>query len=130
VLLSGLLWHGTPPALDRACSWRPHYLVISAHLIAELARAIARPKFHAVLARSGTDPRQRLGELRRLADIFDPPPLQAPLSRDPDDDAVLALAVAAPAEMIVSGDGDLRVLGAFGGIRIVTPAEALGLLQA
>ncbi|MCC7464345.1 MAG: putative toxin-antitoxin system toxin component, PIN family, partial [Gammaproteobacteria bacterium] len=46
-------------------------------------------------------------------------------SRDPDDDQVLAAALAAKAQMIVSGDKDLLVLGAFQGIPILPAALAL-----
>lgn len=45
--------------------------------------------------------------------------------RDPDDDIVLATALTAAADMIVTGDKDLLVLQNYEGIAIVTPAEAL-----
>ncbi len=125
VLLSGLLWRGTPHALIGQIRAGALGLVSSPALLAELAEVIARPKFRAILARSATDPALVLGELRRLADVIDPPPLPAPVSRDPDDDAVLALAVAAGADLIVSGDADVLVLGAHGGIPIIGVAAAL-----
>ena len=50
------------------------------------------------------------------------------ISRDPDDDHVIACALAAHAEMIVSGDKDLRVLREYHGIRIVSAREALNLI--
>jgi putative PIN family toxin of toxin-antitoxin system len=43
--------------------------------------------------------------------------------RDPDDDAVLATAIAGDAAAIVTGDRDLLVLGEHHGIRIVTPRD-------
>jgi uncharacterized protein len=49
---------------------------------------------------------------------------------DPDDDAVLACAVAAKADLVVSGDPHLLKLGQYEGVPIVTPAlavERLGL---
>lgn len=49
----------------------------------------------------------------------------AQTSRDPDDDEVLACAIAADADLIVSGDGDLLTLGSFRGIPIVTAASAV-----
>jgi putative PIN family toxin of toxin-antitoxin system len=47
--------------------------------------------------------------------------------RDPNDDMVLECAVVSGAQVIVSGDKDLLVLGSYQGIRIVTPAEYLSL---
>jgi hypothetical protein len=52
-------------------------------LLAELAEVMNRPKFEEILARSDTDAQRTLGELRRLAEIIDPPPLPAAVSRDP-----------------------------------------------
>jgi predicted nucleic acid-binding protein len=50
--------------------------------------------------------------------------------RDPDDDEVLALAVAAKVELIVSGDTDLLSLHSFQGVPILAPAEAVSLIDA
>ena len=44
---------------------------------------------------------------------------------DPDDDEVLACALAAKADLIVSGDSHLLNLKSYQGIEIVRPAEAL-----
>ena len=56
-------------------------------------------------------------------------PLPQPVCRDPDDDAVLALALQAQADVIVSGDQDLLVLGSFEGISILTARQALERMQ-
>ena len=47
------------------------------------------------------------------------------VARDPDDDHVLACALAASADLIVSGDSELLNMKAYQGIPIVSPAEAL-----
>jgi uncharacterized protein len=47
-------------------------------------------------------------------------PAIEPVCRDPDDDHVLAAALAAKADAIVTGDADLLVLGAYQGIRILS----------
>ena len=52
-------------------------------------------------------------------------PLPAPVCRDPNNKALLALAVAGNADPILSADADLSVLGGNAGIPIVKPAEAL-----
>ena len=41
--------------------------------------------------------------------------------RDPDDNAILACALEARADYLVTGDADLRELKIFEGVRIVTP---------
>jgi len=43
--------------------------------------------------------------------------------RDADDDAILACALAAESDYLVTGDTDLLALKVFRGIRIVTPRE-------
>jgi len=45
------------------------------------------------------------------------------LCRDPDDDSILACALEAGADYLVTGDVDLLELKIFKGIRIVTPRE-------
>jgi uncharacterized protein len=125
VLLSGLLWRGPPHALIEHARAGMLTVVSSPALLAELAEVIARVKFQTILARSNTNPERMLAELQQLAEIVDPPPLPAPVSRDRDDDAVLALAVACQADLIVSGDADLLTLGTHAGIPIVDAANAL-----
>ena len=54
----------------------------------------------------------------------------APVSvRDPDDAFVLASALEAQADVLVTGDKDLLVLGDTAGIRIITPRALLDMLK-
>jgi len=62
--------------------------------------------------------------------VIEPPALPQPVCRDPDDDEVLALAIAAQADLIISGDNDLLVLQQFNGIPILSPAQAAAMLGA
>ena len=125
VLLSGLLWPGKPHALIEQIRAGALTLVISPALLAELAEVINRPKFKPVLARSNTNPERMLAEVRLLAEVVDPPPLPEPVSRDPDDDAVLALAAATRPDFVITGDDDLLVLGTYAGIPILKATEAI-----
>ena len=54
--------------------------------------------------------------------------MQPVIAADPDDDAVIACAVAARADYIVSGDSDMRNLKRHAGISIVNARELVALL--
>ena len=66
-----------------------------------------------ILARSNTSRERSLVEVRELTEVIAPPHLAEPVCRDPDDDAVLALGIAASVDLIVSGDQDLLDLKIF-----------------
>jgi len=70
-------------------------------------------------------PDELLFAYAHLAEVIEAPDIEPTVIRDPADDRVLACGLAARAEMIVSGDKDSLILGAFKGIPIVDPAEAL-----
>ncbi len=50
------------------------------------------------------------------------------VSRDPDDDLILATAALAKADYLVTGDNDLLTIGEHQGVRIVTPRQFLDAL--
>jgi putative PIN family toxin of toxin-antitoxin system len=129
VLISGLLWRGLPHAVMKHVRAGTLTLVSSPALIAEFTDVINRPKFHAILFKAGVVADQLLEELSQLTELIDPAPLPAPVCRDPDDDAVLALAVAAEADVIISGDADLLTLGSFAKIRIMDAATWLAEIE-
>lgn len=57
--------------------------------------------------------------------LVEPFVLPIAICRDPDDDVVLGTAMAAGADMIVTGDRDLLVLDTYEGIRIRSPRQFL-----
>jgi putative PIN family toxin of toxin-antitoxin system len=102
----------------------------SSTLVAELAEVIARGKFAQRVLAAGLSAAELVQDYTRLAQIVESQPLRAPVSRDPDDDYVLACAVAAQANLIVSGDRDLLDLHEYQGIPILTTTDALQRLEA
>lgn len=68
-------------------------------------------------------------ELRCRAAVVKPAPLTAQICRDRNDDIVLGTAVAAQAQVIVTGDSDLLVLKEYRGVRILSPRQFLELLD-
>lgn len=125
VLLSALLWGGAPHAILEHARNGTITLISSPALLAELARVMERPKFDVIFLRTNTSRPHTLAEVRQLVEVIDPPPLPQPVCRDKDDDVVLALALAAQADMIISGDDDLLSINPFQGIPILAPAQAL-----
>jgi uncharacterized protein len=125
VLLSGLLWRGPAHALLEQVRNGSVTFLSSPELLTELADVLARSKFEAILSRSNSSREHMLAQVLQLAELTDPPPLAQPVCRDPDDDAVLALAIAALADVIVSGDDDLLSLTSFDNIPILNPVQAL-----
>lgn len=99
-------------------------------LLAELLDVLSREKFAARLAQAGLTPLFIVGELRRMARMVAPANVPRVIEYDPDDDHVVACAVAAQAECIVTGDKHLHNLGKqYKGIRIVSPSEALEFIN-
>ncbi len=80
------------------------------------------------LERRRSSPEEAVALYANLTALVDPKVLTIPVSRDPDDDAVLAVAIEVKADLIVSGDADLLVLVSYAGKPIVTPATGLGIL--
>jgi putative PIN family toxin of toxin-antitoxin system len=125
VLVSGLPWSGAPHALLTRVRAGTLSLVSSPAMLAELARVLSRHKFDDILLRSGRSRDRLLAEIHGLTELWDPVPLAHPVCRDPDDDALLALALAAQADCIISGDDDLLSLVIHEGMPILNVKQAL-----
>lgn len=129
-LVSGVISADGPPRrlLDGTRA-QVFELCSSATLLAELLDVLTREKFAARLIKAGLTPQGIVMELRRMAYVVAPTQVPRVIAADADDDHVLACAVSAQAELIVSGDKHLHSLnGQYQGIRIVRPAEAIGII--
>jgi len=124
-VISGLLWSGTPRRVLDAARAGTIELFTSAVLLAELEDVLSREKFAQRLALVGLTPRDLVLGYAALALLVDPAAIDPVVVADPDDDFVLACAVAADAEIIVSGDSHLLNLKKYQSIHILTAAELL-----
>ncbi len=127
VVVAGLLWNGHPRNLLDSAINGDVTLFSSPALIDELAHTLNYPKFsQRIAAHCATTPSALTVRYSALVTLVTPSEVPRVIEQDADDDQVLACALASNANLIVSGDKHLRSLGgAYQGIRIVTPAEAI-----
>lgn len=125
VLVSAFLWQGTPGRVLELAGEQEVQLFTSRPLLDELAATLAKKKLARYVAATGLTPDQMLASYRRLTTLVYARQLDVQVSRDADDDAVLACALAARADLIVSGDDDLLSLKRFEGVTIATAAQAV-----
>lgn len=105
-------------------------LFSSSPLLEELADVLTRPsaaKRLAVIGRSGADV---LIDYVEAVDLVSPASIGRVVASDPDDDVVIATALAANANLIVSGDNDLLNLKQYQNIPILAPADAMQFIAA
>lgn len=122
--VSGLLWDGAPSRLIQAAETGKVDIVSSVALLTELRGVLSRDKFARRLAQRGFTPARVFIDYVALVTIVMPALITPTIAPDPADDAVLAAAVGASADLIVSGDAHLLDLKSFQGIDIVTAAAA------
>jgi putative PIN family toxin of toxin-antitoxin system len=127
--LSGLLWGGTPGRLIDAAEAGQVELASSAALLAELQGVLSREKFAKQLGKRGITVADVFDGYAALVTLVVPAVIAPTITRDPADDQVLAAALAAQADLIVSGDAHLLDLKGFKGIEIVTAAVAVERLE-
>jgi putative PIN family toxin of toxin-antitoxin system len=124
VVISALMWGGTPRiALDKARR-NEVTLYSSLDLIDELSSVLHRQKFQAILSAKRITPLSIVNGYAALAHVIAATPSAAHVPRDPDDDAVIHCALVCEANLIISGDRHLLSLHPFRSIDIFTPEQA------
>jgi len=118
VLVSRILKPRSIPGLAVTMASHRGVILVSEGLVAELLEVLARPKLSKYV-----DPADARAFVQALAGIAELVPVTAHVRacRDPDDDAILALALSGRADAIVTGDADLLTLDPFHGIPILSP---------
>jgi putative PIN family toxin of toxin-antitoxin system len=127
VLVSRLLLPTSTPAraLDLMLQQGGVLLFSNATLV-ELTEVLSRPKFDRFVTLEDRRTFVRLlGGISRIVPIV----RSVEACRDPDDNKFLDVALAGPSKAIVTGDLDLLALNPFHGIEIMTPGDALVLLD-
>ena len=100
--------------------------VVSDDLIKELRDVVKKPRLKKYFSPINVKRFQTLIH----ADAINVTPAQTiDVCRDPKDNFILAIALEARADFIVSGDGDLLALNPFKGVSILPPREFLDILK-
>jgi len=128
IVVSGLLWLGNPGRLLEAAATGKVTIYTSPVLVAELSTTLAYQKLAQRIQRSGLTHRELLQRYLNVAILVQPLAVPRVVPNDPDDDQVLACAVAAQADVIVSGDRHLLDLKTHQSIPVLSPAETLRML--
>lgn len=131
VLASGFVRSNPQAAPVRVLdAWRAgaYTLVVSEPILAELVATLRRPYFRRRL--SSAQLAAILGLLRRQAVVTPLTVAVRGVATHPEDDLILATALAAHAAYLVTGDAQLQRLGAYQGVTILSPRAFLERLAA
>ena len=123
-VVSGLLWGGNPQLILDLADDRRVTLFTSRPLMAELVDVLGRPKFRPKFLQHRKTPLQLAARYALASEFVALQSVPRTVPSDPDDDAVIATGIAAGADLIVSGDGDLLALHPYRGMRILNATDA------
>jgi uncharacterized protein len=125
IWLSALLWGGLPDQITQIAEIGQIQIFSSEPLLTELANTLTTTKIQRRIDLIGITAESVYLATRRVVTVVPIEELTILQLRDPKDVIVLATAIAANADAIISGDQDLLVLVDFAGIPILSPKEFL-----
>lgn len=125
VLLSALIWHlGKPRLIFRKAISGSLKLFCCKDIITELRKVLERD-----FKEISDDIDQQISVVLTYAEPVEIAYNEMAVLDDSDDDVIINCALSAGADYIVSGDAHLLKLREYKGIKIVSPAEFIGLFE-
>lgn len=124
ILISAAVFGGAAMRAFKATTKARWKLFASEYILTETGQVI-RDK----LGGSPGFTRAAVHAFRQACEIADDPRMRHHVPRDPDDTPVLRAAIAAGVDYLVTRDADLLTLNPTEGVRIITLAEYLHILQ-
>lgn len=119
VLVSGIFWSGPPYQILQAWRDRKFKLVVSPAILDEYTKVAIDLSFKF----PSVDLLSFLDLLMAEAEVYMPVTLPKQVCRDPNDDKILACALASRVGCIVSGDRDLLVISGYKNIQVFKPKD-------
>lgn len=129
VIVSGLLWTGAPKHLIEAVLEERVEAFTSVALLDELLNVAARAHLAKKMAGLGFTPVLLMQYYRDIAETVLPATIERVVPGDPADDMLFATAIAAHADIIVSGDRAVRAITRYNQIDVLSPAQALARME-
>lgn len=131
VVVAGLLWDGPPRRLLQAAVDGEVELFSRPMLLDELVQTLGYTRFARRIESFGTSIAALGAQYTALVNLAMPTSVPRVVDNDADDDHVIAAAVAAAAELIVTGDRKhLLPIGVHQSIAIVTAREVVERVEA
>lgn len=130
VLISGLfgIKNSLSSQILKAIRAQKVILVTSPVILAEVGEVINRDRIVKLTKMNAPERADFMDKLTQRSDVTPGNQLPEPVGRDIKDDKFLACAIEAKADYLITGDGDLLILKAYGGIKIITPRQFLRVL--
>jgi len=130
VIVSALLSPGSVPGkVMEAWDSSNYSLMISEPLLAEYLLVLERPRLQTKHHKSSAEIHALIHRFRTEGRMVQTDRKLRVVRADPDDDIIVATAVAGNADFIVSGDRHLLEIGEHAGIRIIPPGVFLAILE-
>ncbi len=125
IFVSGWLWGGIPARLFRLA--RNYQLIIctSEPILAELETTLGKQKIQVKLQSLSFTINGLMSGTRELVEVYPISTINVPELRDFNDQMILATAIAAEVDVIVTGDRDLLILQEYQEIPIITARDFL-----
>ena len=117
VLIAAFVARGACHELLEHCA-RQHTLITSDFILSEFREKLTG-KFKYSQERADEAAELLISRMK----VVTAAPLDVPVCRDPDDDNVLAAAVAGDCDCLITGDQDLLVIGRYHDLEILRPAD-------
>lgn len=133
VFVSALLSPEGPPAgiLELTLAGKL-CLIISPGIIREIQQVLQYPKIVQAMKKHGVTPSEMedaVLKILRVAVLTTGAVMAEGVSSDPTDDMVISCALEGQADFIISGDRDLTEIEEYRGIRILSPAAFMKLME-
>ncbi len=126
VVVSGLLFNNSKPAIALQYTFQHGEFLLSLELLEEIAEVLSRDKFKRYITNDEREEfLETLLERANLIEVVD----TVEECRDPKDNHILELALSGETNIIVTGDKDLLVMNPFRNIEIMSVEQFLVILE-